>query len=188
MPAVPLGSALFLLVLTTTDLQIPGWSELTLAERQQQVQAAWEEGESSWITVLDGERRVARYDGAMLVLFADLAQSAVDRELTMKTNTHVDVDRPVALLEMPSPHYPVEARDRGVHGYVQLRCRVDARGQVDLIVVPPGEEVALLTDAAIDAVHQARFRPAERKGERIATWKLIPFEFVLEDAPARLAR
>jgi len=81
--------------------------------------------------------------------------------------TAVD-SRPV-LLNEPRPFYTEEARKNKVQGVVKVRILVDESGAVREVVVtralPDG-----LSEQAIRAAHQMRFRPAMKNGQPVAYW------------------
>lgn len=84
-----------------------------------------------------------------------------------RTSSSVD-SRPV-LLNEPRPLYTEEARKNKVQGVVKVRILVDESGAVRQVVVtralPDG-----LSEQAIQAAHQMRFRPAMKNGQPVAYW------------------
>lgn len=89
------------------------------------------------------------------------------RVIDSQTSTAVD-SRPV-LLNEPRPLYTEEARKNKVQGVVKVRILVDESGAVRQVVVtralPDG-----LSEQAIQAAHQMRFRPAMKNGQPVAYW------------------
>jgi TonB family protein len=89
------------------------------------------------------------------------------RERHSQPSTSVD-SRPV-LLNEPRPFYTEEARKNKVQGVVKVRILVDESGAVRQVVVtralPDG-----LSEQAIRAANQMRFRPAMKNGQPIAYW------------------
>ncbi|HXF38410.1 MAG TPA: energy transducer TonB [Blastocatellia bacterium] len=84
-----------------------------------------------------------------------------------QTSTAVD-SRPV-LLNEPRPFYTEEARKNKVQGVVKVRILVDESGAVRQVIVtralPDG-----LSEQAIRAANQMRFRPAMKNGQPVAYW------------------
>lgn len=79
----------------------------------------------------------------------------------------VDV-RPV-LLNAPRPFYTEEARKNKVQGVVRVRVLVDAGGDVRQVVVTRGLPDGL-SDQAVRAAYQMRFRPALKDGRQVSYW------------------
>lgn len=81
----------------------------------------------------------------------------------------------------PAPSYPAEAKAQGVSGKVTLQITVDEGGGVisaRAVSVP----LPLLDEAALDAVHKARFSPTEVRGAPVKTAGLVTYVFALPSA------
>jgi periplasmic protein TonB len=78
------------------------------------------------------------------------------------------------------PGYPRRAERARLAGRVLLRIAVSAKGEVTAVVVSESSGHAILDEAAVAAVKDWRFLPAEDDGVRIATTVLLPVRF---DAP-----
>lgn len=75
--------------------------------------------------------------------------------------------------------YPPELRAANREGLVQVRFRVDARGQViDPIVITRSSEPAL-NAATIESVRVLRFRPARVDGEPVIVWVELPIAWTI---------
>ncbi|HXF58567.1 MAG TPA: energy transducer TonB, partial [Candidatus Saccharimonadales bacterium] len=89
----------------------------------------------------------------------------------------VDYDRapePIPYQQV-EPVYPEFAKQAGIDGKVTLHVLVGKDGSVQDLEVIRG--VPGLTEAAIFAVRQWGFRPAEAHGEPIAVWVEVPIDF-----------
>lgn len=91
---------------------------------------------------------------------------------------------PPILIDGPEPRYPDEARELRPTGKVVLRAVVRRDGSVDGIQVveapgAPGSE--LLVSAAVSAVREWRYLPAQRRGETVHAYVTIPIEFRSSD-------
>lgn len=89
------------------------------------------------------------------------------------------VDSRPELLNEPRPFYTEEARKNKVQGVVKVRILVDESGAVREVIVtrslPDG-----LSEQAIRAAHQMRFRPAMKNGQPVAYWiRNVEIEFNL---------
>lgn len=79
-----------------------------------------------------------------------------------------------------SPVYPFLARKLGKEGKVVLRLTLDEKGrQTDIEVIEKGGFG--FTEAAVQAVKQSIFSPAQRHGNPVASRVLIPVKFVLRE-------
>jgi protein TonB len=86
-----------------------------------------------------------------------------------------DVDRPPRLLRQVRPEYPSEAFVKKVEGTVVLEIVIDERGRVARTRVV--QSVRLLDAAAVAAVRQWVFAPAEKRGRPVATLAIAPVSF-----------
>lgn len=78
---------------------------------------------------------------------------------------------------MPPPRYPSAALRRGDAGDVVVRVDVDAAGKPGGVTLVQRSGSRDLDRAAMEAVRQWRFHPAQRNGQPIAGSVDIPFEF-----------
>ncbi len=90
-----------------------------------------------------------------------------------------EVDEPAVPLRPIRPLYPQEMLREGVAGEVVLRFVVDAEGLARDVQAVRSNHPAF-TRAAVRAVLAARFRPAQLKGEPVATQVSQVVRFILE--------
>jgi len=79
------------------------------------------------------------------------------------------------LINQRRPSYPPAARAAGVTGSVELHFTIAPDGRVQNIRVVKGND--LLANAAVEAVKQWRYRPAQRDGITFATEANFMFVF-----------
>lgn len=91
-------------------------------------------------------------------------------------------DLRAAYLSNPPPPYPLAARRRGLEGRVTLRAEILENGSCSRISVSHSSGHELLDQAALQAVKQWHFVPAQRGGKAVAAWVEVPISFRLEDA------
>lgn len=94
----------------------------------------------------------------------------------------VIVDTPSAcdMVElMRRVRYPVEARDRGIQGVVEVRCLINKYGKVTDAIIARSDN-PLLNDAAVEAVRNTPFLPAIRNRMPVFMWVTIPIRFALK--------
>ena len=94
---------------------------------------------------------------------------------SLEAASGVDV-MPEAITRVP-PQYPDLAREAGVDGTVLLRARVNTAGMADSLVLL--RSIPMLDEAAMTAVRQWRFRPAQRSGVPTPAWLEVPVKFSL---------
>jgi protein TonB len=84
-------------------------------------------------------------------------------------------DRPPRLLRQVRPEYPSEAFVKKVEGTVVLEIVIDERGRVARTRIV--QSVPLLDAAALAAVWQWVFAPAEKAGRPVAAVAMAPVSF-----------
>jgi TonB family protein len=88
------------------------------------------------------------------------------------------VDKEPALIHRVDPRYPDLARRAGIQGKVYTKAWVDTSGRVvDAQVVKSDDTI--LNAAALEAVRQWRFTPAQIAGTAVDAWVVVPFHFRL---------
>jgi protein TonB len=81
---------------------------------------------------------------------------------------------------MVQPEYPEDARKAKVQGKVILQALIDREGRVaEVEVLRSVPEFPSLAEAAVEAVSQWRYEPAERNGKPVAVYFTIVVEFKL---------
>lgn len=79
----------------------------------------------------------------------------------------------------PQPDYPMLLREQGVGGVVWLRVWVGSDGHPGEITLAKGSGYRLLDDAALRAVRQWRFVPAQQGAHSLASWVEFPIRFTV---------
>ena len=89
-----------------------------------------------------------------------------------------EVDVKAEITAMPEPRYTPEARRLGIQGLVVLKLLLLADGKLDRVrvvkVVPVG-----LTENAIFAACEVKFKPAMKGGKPVAQWLKLEIPFLL---------
>ena len=97
------------------------------------------------------------------------------------TYTSKEVDAKAQITEKPEPLYTREARRVGVQGIVILRVLLLGDGKLDRIRVvrrlPYG-----LTENAIRAACEIKFKPAIKEGKPVAQWVALEYGFRLANS------
>lgn len=89
---------------------------------------------------------------------------------------------PPAVLEQVEAGYPAEAWDKDIQGTVVLSVTVDADGHVSQATVVESVDPAL-DAAALAAIAQWHFAPAQQGGQAIVSRIRVPFQFEKVKAP-----
>ncbi|MEE9567964.1 MAG: energy transducer TonB [Candidatus Binatia bacterium] len=89
------------------------------------------------------------------------------------------VFKPAGLTRRISPKYPKRARRKGWEGTTLLRVLVDRRGKSKVIQVSQSSGFASLDGAAVKAVEQWRFYPAQNGNGPVESWVRVPIIFRL---------
>lgn len=87
-------------------------------------------------------------------------------------------------LDLAAPVYPEKARKEGIEGKMSLKLLVNVDGSVSDVNVLEGPEI--FHQAAIDAISQSRFKPAEHNGKVVPVWMVMPIEFSLDSSDTDL--
>jgi protein TonB len=89
------------------------------------------------------------------------------------------LDRGPVLIRQAQPRYPREAFERGIEGTVELEILIGKTG--DVIKTRIIKSIPELDAAAVQAVIQWKFRPAQVGGHPVATVASAPVVFRITD-------
>ena len=92
-----------------------------------------------------------------------------------------EVDTPPEPIFQIAPHYPTQAKSRGIEGEVELAFIVDDLGQVGEIRIQKSYPKRIFDSAAINAVKNWKFKPATKNGANVSSWAILPIQFQLEN-------
>ena len=90
-------------------------------------------------------------------------------------------DSQAAYLHNPAPEYPMVARRMAWQGRVVVRVEVLADGKAGEVKLQQSSGHSVLDEAAIRAVRNWRFTPAQQAGQLVTKWFLVPIPFVLKE-------
>lgn len=82
------------------------------------------------------------------------------------------------VLYMPTPVYPIMARQAGIQGSVNVQILVDETGKVISAQAVKGS--LMLTTAAVEAAKRARFTPTKLGDQPVKVQGVITYNFVLQ--------
>ena len=117
---------------------------------------------------------LAQTAGSKCTATDSLGSTAFDRHQYMNAEEGARIPR---ALEAPDPEYPWNAQRRGIHGTVVLAIAINMNGGIDKVKVVRRLDPDL-DQAAVDAVRQWRFAPAEKDGEAVPFQTLVEVSWV----------
>jgi TonB family protein len=92
--------------------------------------------------------------------------------------TSKEVDQKVQILKKPTPSFSRDARRRMTRGYVILRAILAADETVKHIEIITGLPNGL-SEKAIEAARQIKFKPAIKDGKPVSTWVEVEYGFYI---------
>lgn len=91
----------------------------------------------------------------------------------------VSYDEPPKLISQLQVEYPEIAREAGVDGTVRLRLFINKNGRVEDVIIDKGIPKTGLNEAAIEAVKDTRWKPAQQRDQAVGVWYAFPVRFTL---------
>ena len=89
-----------------------------------------------------------------------------------------DLDAPLTPLVRIPPIYPIQAKRRGIEGWVKVTFLVNQQGLVEKIKISNSHPTGVFDQSAIRSVSTWRFNPGTVEGVAVNTWatQLLKFE------------
>jgi TonB family protein len=78
------------------------------------------------------------------------------------------------------PEFPVDARQRGIGGWVDLQFQVNTDGSVGEAIIVGAQPVGVFEQAALDAVRHWTFQPVVRAGQPVSQRARVRVRFALQ--------
>lgn len=94
-------------------------------------------------------------------------------------NGFVEVEKMPALIEAGKPVYPEEAKKSNVTGKTFVKVLIGKDGVPKKAIVIKSDS-ELFNQPAIDAAMKSKFSPALQKGNPVAVWVVLPYNFTLD--------
>ena len=79
-----------------------------------------------------------------------------------------------------APDFPLDARQRGIEGWVDLQFLVSADGSVGDLTVVGAQPVGVFEQAAMDAVRRWRYQPVMRAGQGVSQRARVRVRFAMQ--------
>jgi len=79
-----------------------------------------------------------------------------------------------------APEFPIDARRRGIDGWVDLQFLVNTDGSVGELTVIGAQPVGIFEQAALDAVRRWRYQPAVRGGQPVTQRARLRMRFAMQ--------
>ena len=96
------------------------------------------------------------------------------------TFTMDELDSPLTILVRIPPDYPLEAKSKGIEGWVRVRFLVDEDGNVGNAVVMEAKPAKIFDQSVIRCVSGWRFEAGTVGGVRVKTWAETTIWFDME--------
>jgi TonB family protein len=111
--------------------------------------------------------------------------ATIEREIAAARDFSTRADLPISAARLERtryvpPEYPMEARQRGLSGAVELTFTVGADGRVSDVNVESATPPRVFDEAAVDAVRKWRYRPYERNGQAVDQRVKLILRFAME--------
>lgn len=90
-----------------------------------------------------------------------------------------EVDRAPQIIEQKKPAYPLVARRRNLTGKVTVKFLVDCHGKVRKPQILDAHPRGVFEQSVLDSVTKWRFKPGMYRGQKVATWVVLPVQFKL---------
>ncbi len=126
---------------------------------------------------------IVRYSVVMLALVMVMLPLSCDLSSTAPKEAPIvafgELTQKPAVIKRVSAEYPESAKAAGLQGNVVLKILIGADGKVQEVEVLKSASPEL-DEAAINAVKQFVFTPAEKNGKPVRVWFAVPFTFRLK--------
>lgn len=100
---------------------------------------------------------------------------------TSDANTPTKPSPEVSYARLKPPRYPAEAIESGQSGSVLLKVLVGSDGTPQQVEVEAATNPGVFDAAAIAAVENWKFNPANREGSAVESWVRVPICFSLDE-------
>lgn len=118
-------------------------------------------------------------------LLDELTARLLNESTVIGANTPPDI--PPEIVSSNTPDYPALMRRVGNTGLVTIRGYVNAKGRLARVWVLESSHPVFET-ATLDAVLNARYKPAQKDGQPVAGYFIVPFEFSFRPRGLRIAQ
>jgi protein TonB len=108
----------------------------------------------------------------ILGLWVCASAQTVQKPLRLKVSSGVAEG---LIIHKEIPHYPQEARDKGIQGDVILQATIDTNGRPTNLVAVQGDPI--LVKASLDAVKHWKYRPYLLNGDPVMVETTIKIQF-----------
>ncbi len=121
--------------------------------------------------------------------FVEIAEEKIELVKKIEEEKELSDDSPKgAITEIlplyrlnPAPVYPQVARRQGWEGTVLLKVLVGIQGNAEIINIEQSSSYEVLDKAALAAVRDWEFKPAQAGLMKFSSWVKIPIKFVLKN-------
>ncbi|MBU1054202.1 MAG: energy transducer TonB [Proteobacteria bacterium] len=118
--------------------------------------------------------------GSDSVQVPPMAQMAVNIPDTSGIAMLGDLDQPLVTLTRMPPFYPLEAKRRGIEGWVNVKFVVNKQGQPENISVVEAKPPRIFDASVLRCISGWRFKPGTIQGLPVKVWAETTIRFELE--------
>jgi len=91
-----------------------------------------------------------------------------------------DLDQPLITLTRIPPFYPLKAKRRGIHGWVNVKFIVNEQGRVENVSIVKAQPPGVFDESVMRCVSGWRFKPGTVEGLPVKVWVETTIRFELE--------
>lgn len=134
---------------------------------------------NNYLSKIDGSPQFGISDQGYLDGYLGTGKIVIPKEYLQRVE-FVEYDKPPRALSSIDPVYPKDAQEAGTEGTVIIQCYINNKGDVELVKLLRGTDKSLDV-AAVKAIKNTKFKPAQKDGRPIGVWISIPIHFSLKN-------
>jgi TonB family protein len=157
----------------STQLARTAFDSRVLEEARAAVRAQDYAGARRWLA----EARAAGADPASIGAL-DAALGAAQDE-AQRASSYVSASS-MTRTRYVSPQFPLDARQRGIDGWVDLQFVVNTDGSVGDLTIVGAQPVGIFEQAALDAVRHWHYQPVMRGGQAVSQLARVRLRFAMQ--------
>jgi protein TonB len=118
--------------------------------------------------------------GGLSTLELPVALSVLDRLDVQNVFTAGDLDQPLITLTRMPPFYPLNAKRRGIQGWVNVKFVVNEQGKVENVSIIKAQPPSVFDSSVMRCMSGWRFKPGTVDGVPVKVWAETTIRFEME--------
>jgi protein TonB len=118
--------------------------------------------------------------GGLSTLELPVALSVLDRLDVQNVFTAGDLDQPLITLTRMPPFYPLNAKRRGIQGWVNVKFVVNEQGKVENVSIIKAQPPGVFDASVMRCMSGWRFKPGTVDGVPVKVWAETTIRFEME--------